>query len=271
MAHTGSLLPAHDPLASQIALPTPDARRLSGFPPECPIVQDRRAFTLIELLVVIAIIGILASLLLPALARAQSKARQAGCLGNVRQIGIAWNVYHADHADRFPDRRDLKQALPGGYKPWNDWPKSDPRSGWAAIVLSNLVPVSASWRCPALARSPLKAHPATEQRLDATNAATAVGYWHWRFDRFDPEVPLDNFWGKSVDRCVADLREANNPFIGVPGGASEVELLVDAYVPATAPGGLPEFAGYSSHPQRFNRLHLDGHAQSIYDSRLRRN
>jgi len=229
-----------------------------------------QAFTLIELLVVIGIIAILASLLLPALAAAQAKARQGACLGNLRQVGIAWGLYLEDHSDRFPDRRDLKSSLPGGWKPWGDWPKSDPRSGWAAMVLSNTLATMAVWRCPGLMQSPLRQHPAAFQRLEPTLASTAIGYWHWRFDRNEDPVPLDNFWGKRVEQTVVDLRAAENPFIGQPVGPVDVELAVDAYVPSTAPGALPEYAGRSSHPKRFNRLFLDGHALSLYDRRLGR-
>ena len=227
-------------------------------------------FTLIELLVVIAIIGVLAALLLPALARAKGSARKSACVSNLRQLGLAWRMYLDDHEDRFPDRRELKSSLPGGYKPWSSWPASDPRAGWASVVLRDVLPESRVLECQALASGPLaKAVQVRQFGGKDTNTAPAVNYWMWRFDRPDVPVPLDNFWGRTELDALAQLRAANNPAAGLPNGPVQVELAVDPYFPNTIPSVATELKGWSAHLGGRNRLMLDGHVEHFKDTRTR--
>ncbi len=66
----------------------------------------KRGFTLIELLVVIAIIAILAAILFPVFAQAREKARQTQCLSNLRQLGMAFEMYRSDYEGRNPGPGD---------------------------------------------------------------------------------------------------------------------------------------------------------------------
>jgi len=82
----------------------------------------RQAFTLIELLVVIAIIAILAAMLLPALARAKTRAQATYCMGNSRQLMLAWVQYYGDNNDQLVNNfGGLFAAAEEQAKTYNSW------------------------------------------------------------------------------------------------------------------------------------------------------
>jgi prepilin-type N-terminal cleavage/methylation domain-containing protein/prepilin-type processing-associated H-X9-DG protein len=66
------------------------------------MIIRKRGFTLVELLVVVAVIALLAALLFPALAGARDKARQATCVSNLKQIGLAAALYIQDYDEHYP-------------------------------------------------------------------------------------------------------------------------------------------------------------------------
>jgi prepilin-type N-terminal cleavage/methylation domain-containing protein/prepilin-type processing-associated H-X9-DG protein len=227
----------------------------------------RRAFTLIELLVVIAIIAILAAMLLPALSAAKQKAQRAGCLSNLKQAGLAFQIYLNDHNSRFPDRRDLKSSLPGGYRPWTTWPPSDPRAGWAATNFFSECPNLKVWACPTALNSTTGNAVQSTQATSTDTNAPLCRYWAWRFDRPDDPAGLTDFWGKSESQAVDDLQAANDPTVGPISGAVDVELVVDPYFPNTIATVDPALKGRSIHAGGRNRVFMDGHVQYIKDAR----
>lgn len=108
-----------------------------------PTRPTNRAFTLIELLVVIAIIAILMSVLMPALNRARLHGKRAACMGNLKQLTMAWILY----ADANDDR--IVKAGPGGSEGWVDaWQPDTADKMQLRGALYKYCPNDKSYKCP---------------------------------------------------------------------------------------------------------------------------
>jgi prepilin-type N-terminal cleavage/methylation domain-containing protein/prepilin-type processing-associated H-X9-DG protein len=191
---------------------------------------SRPAFTLVELLVVVAIIGVLASILLPVLAKAPARADRIHCVNNLRQIGIASHTWSRDHDGALPMHVSTNE---GGSLEWH---RAAHNLGGAVvfsprdfIVMSNEIGVPSLLVCRADKR---RVPPRTFAEVDATRLSYFTG---GRASLADPQSVLSG-----------DGNLTNSAGMGVPLGA---------------PGLLNFRWTPEQHDERGNVLFADGHVE----------
>jgi prepilin-type N-terminal cleavage/methylation domain-containing protein/prepilin-type processing-associated H-X9-DG protein len=189
-------------------------------------MKPKRAFTLVELLVVIAVIGILASLLLPALGRAKARARSIQCLNHLKQLGVATLIYADENQDK------VQLHFPG-----------EPAKTWGSALSTNQhLTASNLFVCPSYSPKEFK----DWRRIYGIRLDPPAKYTSGAFDEI---LHLDKIRGPSGYLHLADTTSRGR-------GGFKAEQYFYFRV-------MSEKEVHARHQGRANGLFLDGHVESV--------
>jgi prepilin-type N-terminal cleavage/methylation domain-containing protein/prepilin-type processing-associated H-X9-DG protein len=203
----------------------------------------RRAFTLIELLVVIAIIAILASMLLPGLARAKQRAMTTKCSSNQKQIALGYMLYASDNSDMLPIASRIGDAAPCRW-----FLEIAPYIGKQNATYTNLSAKAQVVACPSAKLD--KAFPPGTPVAEAY-AGYGHNYVYLGYLTEDERVKISSLTKPSETVMNGDGLD--------PNGALQWYNFGYLYPPSMPPWGQPNPVPYIRHGKGSNYSWADGH------------